>query len=166
MKLDSLKKLYVHELKDLWSAEGQVLDVMPRVIEAVENDDLRKALKEHAEETRAQRGRIESIFETLDFEPGGHRCAGMAGLIEELSDSLGGDVDADVVDAALIAGLQRVEHYEIAGYGVARTFAEKLGDYEAADLLQKSLEEEAAADRRLSRLAERHINFEAMSASF
>jgi ferritin-like metal-binding protein YciE len=107
--------------------------------------------------------RLEKIFEGLEFEPGGQKCAGMEGLIEEGSDMIEEDAPEDVKDAGLIAAAQRVEHYEMAGYGVARTYAEKLGDYDAADLLQETLNEEGAADRKLSTLATRRINFEAMT---
>lgn len=166
MKIDSLEKLYVHNLKDLYSAEGQILDVMPRVIEAARDDKLKEAFSSHRDETARQRKRIETIFKGLDFSPQGHRCEGMEGLIDEVKGTLNGDVADSVVDAALVAGMQRVEHYEIAAYGVARTLAEKLGEYDAADLLQESLNEEANADQRLSRLAERNLNFRALANAF
>lgn len=163
MKIDSLEKLYVHELKDLWSAENQVVDVLPRVIEAVRDDELRKALVEHQDDTEGQIGRLNTIFDALDFGPRGHHCDGMEGLLKELKDALETDVE-EVRDAMIIAAMQRVEHYEMAGYGVARTFARKLGEQDAADLLQKSLEEEGQADRDLTRIAETRINFEALVA--
>jgi ferritin-like metal-binding protein YciE len=165
MKIDSLRKLYVHELKDLWSAEHQILDAMPALLRSVQNQDLARAFEEHLDETQTQVERLRTIFADLEFEPGGHRCKGMEGLLKEVSDVLGDDVTDEVRDAAIVAAAQRVEHYEMAGYGVARTFAEKLGDYAAADLLQKSLNEEAHADQMLTRLAERHINFEAQAAT-
>lgn len=163
MKLDTLEKLYIHELKDLWSAEGQLVDVFPQVVKTARDEHLAGALKKHFEETRTQQDRIERIFESLEYEPGGHRCRAMAGLISEMKDVLGGEVADSVVDAALVAGLQRIEHYEIAGYGVARTFAEKLGRYADADLLQLSLNEEGLTDQKLTLLAERSLNFEALS---
>jgi ferritin-like metal-binding protein YciE len=164
MNIDSLKTLYVHELKDLWSAEKQLMSVLPRCIDAAQNDKLKQALADHQNETEGHIGRLEGIFERLEFGPGGHKCEGMAGLLEELEGVFGSEVDAGVRDAMMIAALQRIEHYEIASYGVARTFAEKLGDYEAADSLQNTLDEEGVANRTLTRLAERSINFEAMSA--
>ncbi|NND97738.1 MAG: ferritin-like domain-containing protein [Pirellulaceae bacterium] len=164
MKLDSLKKLYVHELKDLYSAETQLLDALPKMAQAASDDNLKRAFNDHLEETRNHIQRLETVFASLEFHPGGHKCAAMEGLIEEASDLLKEDIEPEVLDAALIAASQRVEHYEMAGYGTARTYAEKLGDYKAADLLQSTLDEEGAADKKLSRLAERHINFEAMTA--
>lgn len=163
MNLDSLMKLYVHELKDLYSAENQTKEALPRFVESAQDEDLKNAFAEHLEETKEHIKRIESIFENLDFEPGGHKCKGAEGLIEEAKGVLGQGFDESVQDAALIAAAQRLEHYEMAGYGVARTYAEKLGRSEDADLLQKTLEDEGAADRRLTRLAERRLNFEAMA---
>lgn len=162
MRLDSLKKLYVHELKDLYSAETQISKALPKMMEAAQDADLRSSFQEHLKQTERHIGRLEKIFEGLDYQPGGHRCRGMEGLLEEGADMIKADADPDVRDAGLIAAAQRVEHYEIAAYGVARTYAEKLGEYKAADLLQETLNEEALTDQRLSRLAERKINFEAM----
>ena len=162
MNLDSLTKLYVHELKDLYSAEKQLVEALPKMITAASNKDLKKALKDHLADTRRQVQRLDKVFARTEYSPRGHKCEGMEGLIKEGASILKEDSDPDVLDAAIIAAAQRVEHYEMAGYGVARTYAEKLGDYKAADLLQESLEEEAQADRLLSRLAERTINFQAM----
>ncbi|MGE3180543.1 MAG: ferritin-like domain-containing protein [Phycisphaerae bacterium] len=159
MKLDSLKKLYVHELKDLYSAENQILAALPSMASAAKDAGLQKAFKDHQAETKQHVLRLEQIFKSLEFQPGGHHCKGMEGLLAEGKDMLKSDIDDDVRDAGLIAAAQRVEHYEIAGYGVARTYAEKLGDFEAADLLQETLNEEGATDQKLSRLAERRINF-------
>ncbi len=165
MKLESLEKLFVHELKDLHSAESQMIEALPKMIEAANDEGLKRAFRSHLEETRKQLSRIEKIMEGTEFSPRGSRCKGMEGLIEEGSDIIKKpDIEPDVLDAALIAAAQRIEHYEMAGYGVARTYAEKLGRYDAADLLQKTLDEEGAADRELSRLAERRINFEAAVA--
>lgn len=163
MKLESLKKLYVHELKDLYSAERQLVDVLPTLAEAANDAELKKALNHHLEETQTHVSRLERIFSDLDYSPSGHKCKGMEGLIEEAKDILKSDIDSDVIDAAIIASCQRCEHYEISAYGTARAFAEKIGDYTSADLLQKTLDEEGKADRTLSTLAERSINFEAMS---
>jgi ferritin-like metal-binding protein YciE len=162
MKLDSLQKLYVHELKDLYSAEKQILKALPKMAGAANDDGLKKAFQDHEQETRAHVERLERIFQNLDFKPGGHHCEGMEGLLKEGSDMIHADADDDVRDAGLISAAQRVEHYEMAGYGAARTYAEKLGRYDEADLLQKTLNEEGAADRHLSTLAERRINFEAI----
>lgn len=162
MNLDSLSKLYVHELKDLYSAEKQLVSALPKVIAAARNKDLKKALKDHLQETRRQVQRLEKVFDRVGASPRGHKCMGMEGLIKESASMLKEDAEPDVLDAAIIAAAQRIEHYEMAGYGVARTYAEKLGDFAAADLLQETLEEEAQADRHLTRLAERTINIKAM----
>ncbi|MGH7541608.1 MAG: ferritin-like domain-containing protein [Gemmatimonadota bacterium] len=158
MKMESLKKLYVHELKDLYSAETQILDALPNLIDVAQDEGLKDALGSHHEETRRQVSRLERIFEGKDFSPRGHRCKGMEGLIEEGRDLVNEDIGQDVLDASIIAAAQRVEHYEIASYGSARAHARKLGEHEDVELLTKSLEEESAADRKLTELAERRIN--------
>lgn len=164
MKLDSLTKLYVHELKDLHSAERQILEALPKMIDAATDDGLKQAFRDHLEETRGQLERLDRIFATLEFSPQGHHCKGIEGLLEEGRELIGSDIEPEVLDAGLIAAAQRVEHYEMAGYGVARTYAEQLGDHRAAELLQKTLEEEGAADRKLTAIAERHVNFVATVA--
>jgi ferritin-like metal-binding protein YciE len=162
MKIDSLKKLYVHELKDLYSAENQILEVLPRMAEAADNADLKKAFQDHEKETRTHVKRLETIFQGLDFEPGGHKCEGMEGLLKEGKSLLNGGLPDDVLDAAMIGAAQRVEHYEMAGYGTARALARQLGEHEAVELLTQTLEEEGKADRALTHLAEKSLNFEAM----
>lgn len=164
MKLDSLKKLYVHQLKDLFSAENQILAALPKMVEAANDEDLKQAFKDHLGETQRQVERLETIFSALDFGPHGEHCKGAEGLIAEAEGLLSADIEQPVLDAGLIAAAQRIEHYEMAGYGCARTYAEKLGDQQAADLLQESLDEESAADRALTRLAERRLNFKALVA--
>jgi len=163
MKIETLKDLFHHELKDLWSAEDQLTKALPKMIDAATDKELQSALSDHLSVTRKQKKRIESISDDLGWGPRGHRCKGMAGLIEEGSDILDDELPADVRDAAIIGAAQRVEHYEMAAYGTARTHAEKLGLYDAADELQKTLDEEGEADRALTRIAERSINFEAMT---
>ncbi len=164
MKLDSLNKLYIHELKDLYSAETQLVEAIPKMQKAASNADLKQAFADHLAETKTHVARLESIFKELDFEPGGHKCAAMEGLIEEGEELINSDIDPQVLDAALIAAAQRIEHYEMAGYGTARTYAEKLGSQTAADTLQETLNEEGLADQKLTRLAERKINFLALGA--
>jgi ferritin-like metal-binding protein YciE len=164
VKLDDLRKLWVHELKDLYSAEQQLLEALPKMERAASDDDLKQAFASHFNETQRHVERLEDIFSRLEFEPGGQRCVGMEGLIEEASEMMKEDAPDAVKDAGLIAAAQRVEHYEIAGYGVARTYAEKLGDYRAADILQDTLNEEGLADQKLSRIAMRRINFEALTS--
>lgn len=162
MKIDSLKALYVHQLKDLYSAENQILEALPKIAEAAADPKLQAAFQAHLQQTRGQVRRIEQIFRGLDCAPGGHRCKGMEGLIAEGQSLMEDTTDPQVLDAGLIASAQRVEHYEIAGYGTARAYAEQLGEYEAADLLRQSLEEEGETDRTLSALAGRSVNFQAM----
>jgi ferritin-like metal-binding protein YciE len=165
MNLDSLEKLYIHELKDLYSAEKQLVSALPKVVEACSDKDLKKAFQHHLKETERHVKRLEKIFSRIDASPKGHKCAGMEGLLKEADELLQEDMPAEVLDAALIAAAQRVEHYEMAGYGTARTYAEKLGDHAAADLLQETLNEEGLADQKLTRLALRNINFEALVTS-
>ncbi len=164
MKLDSLEKLFVHQLKDLFSAENQIVDAMPQMIDAISDDELRTSFEDHLAETKTQIARLEEIFSKMDFGPHGERCQGAAGLIEEAKGLLKADTEPPVLDAGLVAAAQRIEHYEMAGYGCAVAFAEKLGNQHAADLLRKTLDEEAAANRNLTRLAERSLNFEALVA--
>lgn len=163
MKLDSLHKLYVQELKDLYSAETQLLEAIPKMEAAATDEALKEAFGCHLEETKTHVSRLEAIFKSLDFEPGGHKCAAIEGLIKEGEELIKSDVSSRVLDAALIAAAQRVEHYEMSGYGTARAYAEKLGAHEAADTLQETLDEEGHANRTLTRLAERKINFLAMN---
>lgn len=163
MNVDSLRKLYVHELKDLYSAENQLLKALPPMVEAAQDESLQKAFKHHLDETRGHVKRLETIFKSLDFSPGGQHCPAMEGLIEEGKEAIKEIKEPEVRDAALIAAAQRVEHYEMAGYGTARTYAEKLGEYDAADILQETLNEESSADLKLTRLAERRLNFAALS---
>ena len=164
MKLDSLQKLYVHELKDLYSAENQLVEALPKMCEAASNDDLKELFTNHLAETKTQVSRLETIFKAMDFEPRGHKCVAMEGLIKEGGGVMRSDIEPSVRDAALIAASQRIEHYEMAGYGTARTYAEKLGHQEAADTLQITLDEEGHANQKLTRLAERKINFLALGA--
>ncbi|WP_193212904.1 ferritin-like domain-containing protein [Luteolibacter marinus] len=164
MKLENLEKLLVHELKDLHSAEKQMLEALPKMADAATHPDLKKAFRDHLAETKTHVTRLESIFAGLDFQPGGHRCEAMAGLVKEGAGMISADADPTVRDAGLIAAAQRVEHYEIAAYGTAAALATKLGSHEIAATLRKTLEEEGKADRDLTHLAERVINFKALIA--
>lgn len=159
MKLDSLSKLYVHELKDLYSAENQILNTLPKMIDKAHDAELKSALTHHLGETKNHVKRLDSIFKGLEFEPGGHHCKGINGLLDEGKETLADVSESDVIDAAIIASCQRVEHYEMAAYGVARAFAQKLGRKEDVETLTQTLEEEGKADRTLTSLAEHHINF-------
>lgn len=165
MKLDTLEKLFVHELKDIHSAEKQLTEALPKMSEAATDTDLKAAFDTHLGETEEQLKRIENIFKKLDFQPGGHKCAAMAGLIEEGDEMCKADAEDEVRDAGLISCAQRVEHYEIAAYGTAVALAEKLGMREEADTLRVTLEEEGKTDRDLTKLADRLINFKALMAT-
>lgn len=164
MKIDSLEKLYIHELKDLHSAESQILDALPGMINKATDAELKKALENHRRETEEHLSRVDRLFVNLDFEPGGHKCKGIEGLIREGQDVLAETEDDDVRNAAIIASCQRIEHYEMAAYGVARAFASKLGRHDDAEVLTTTLEEEGAADRTLTGLAEHRINFAARTS--
>ncbi|PYX34852.1 MAG: ferritin-like domain-containing protein [Acidobacteria bacterium] len=162
MTTNSLQELYVEQLQDLYSAEQQIIKALPKMIEASQSDELSSALKEHLEVTKKQANRIETICQELGEEPENEKCKGMEGALREGSD-LVKDVAEEVRDAAIIAAAQRVEHYEMAGYGTARTYANLLGFEEAASMLEQTLEEEKEADQTLSDLAE-ELNVEALEA--
>lgn len=164
MKLESLQDLFVEQLKDLYSAETQLTKALPKMAKAASSDELRSAFEEHLEVTKEHVSRLEQVFQELGENPKGQKCKGMEGLIEEGSEAIEEDMEETVRDAALIAAAQRVEHYEIAGYGTVRTYAKLLGHDTAADLLQETLNEEGAADKTLTGLAER-INIEAEGES-
>jgi ferritin-like metal-binding protein YciE len=154
VKLNSLQELYVEQLRDLYDAEQQIIKALPEMIDAATAEDLKGALTEHLEVTKDQATRLENIFKTLGEKPKGEKCQGMEGVIEEGSDLIDEIEDSDVRDAAIIASAQRVEHYEMAGYGTARTFATLLEDDAAVKLLQQTLDEEKEADQKLTMLAE------------
>jgi ferritin-like metal-binding protein YciE len=161
MEIDTLRKLYVEELKDLYSAEKQILQALPRMAKKATNPQLKAGFEEHARQTEEQVKRLDRIFEGLGKSPRGKKCKGMEGLIEEGKEIMQEDMDEDTRDAGLIAAAQKVEHYEMAGYGTVRTYAQLLGETEAAKLLQTTLDEEGMTDKKLTQLAEA-INVEAM----
>jgi ferritin-like metal-binding protein YciE len=154
MESNALKKLYVDELKDLYSAENQLLKALPKMAKAAASDDLRNAFDEHLEQTHQHVTRLEKIFQELDESAKGKKCRGMEGLIEEGGEMIEEDREPEELDAGLIAAAQRVEHYEIAGYGCVRTYANLLGESEAASLLEQTLAEEKETDQKLTALAE------------
>lgn len=164
MKAESLRDLYIEQLQDLYSAENQLVKALPKMAKAATSAELREAINEHLEVTKNQASRLEEIFSNLAEDPKGKKCKGMEGLVKEGSEVLEDDMDDDVRDAALIAAAQRVEHYEIAGYGTVRTYATLLGEDEAAATLEEILKEEKEADSKLSSLAE-EINIEANSGA-
>ncbi|VTS00542.1 Uncharacterized protein OS=Pirellula staleyi (strain ATCC 27377 / DSM 6068 / ICPB 4128) GN=Psta_0826 PE=4 SV=1: DUF892 [Gemmata massiliana] len=164
MSLNSLHDLYVEELKDLYSAENQLLKALPRMAKAATAPELKAAFTEHLTVTQKQVERLDQIFEELGVSPKGKKCKAMEGLIEEGKEIMQEDGEDSVIDAALIAAAQRVEHYEMAGYGCVRTFANLLGYEDAVTLLQETLDEEGEADKKLTELAETVINVEAEEA--
>jgi ferritin-like metal-binding protein YciE len=164
MKLDSLQKLYIEELRDLYNAENQLVKALPKMAKHASHQELKQAFEDHLEQTKEHVERLDEIFKRLDERPTGKTCKAMKGLIEEGSEYLEKDGDESVLDAALIGAAQRVEHYEIAGYGTVRTFANMLGENEAAELLQQTLDEEGEADKLLTELAETVVNVEAPTA--
>lgn len=161
MKLKTLQDLFIHELKDLYSAETQLVKALPKMAKAASHDELRAAFEEHLEETKGQVERLEQIAEMCETKLTGHKCKAMEGLIAEGADMIAEDAEDTVRDAGLIGAAQRVEHYEMAGYGTAKALAKQLGHDEAVELLDETLEEEKSADERLTDLAETVINAEA-----
>jgi len=161
MALESLHDLYVDELRDLYSAENQLVKALPKMAKAAADGSLRAAFEEHLAVTRGQVERLDRIFKQLGERATGKKCVAMEGLIEEGKEMMEEDAPPAVLDAALISAAQRVEHYEIAGYGCVRTYARLLGYDDAAELLQQTLDEEGEADKKLTELAESVINVEA-----
>jgi ferritin-like metal-binding protein YciE len=163
-KPNPLEELLVDELKDLYSAENQIVKALPKMAKAAGSPELKRAFERHLEETRRQVERLDQIGDQMEVRLSGKRCKGMAGLIEEGNELIGEDLDQDALDAGLIGAAQKVEHYEIAAYGTARTHADMLGYNKIARLLQQTLNEEGATDKKLTQLAESIINVEAVEA--
>jgi ferritin-like metal-binding protein YciE len=164
MEMETLKDLLVEELKDLYSAEKQIIKGLEKMSKAASHPELKEAFKRHQVMTEKQVERLERICADLDVSPRGKKCVGMEGLIEEAKELISEKPDPDVLDAGLIAAAQHIEHYEMAGYGCARTYARQLGFSEQADMLQTTLDEEGNTDKLLTELAERSINLEAERA--
>ena len=162
MKLDTLKTLYVNELRDLYNAENQLVKALPKMAKAASSEELKEAFEKHLEQTKTHVERLEEVFEDLDEKPTGKTCRAMKGLIEEGSEILEEDGEESVLDAGIIVAAQKVEHYEIASYGSVRTFAELLGKDKSAQLLQTTLDEESEANEKLNELAEGIVNPEAL----
>ena len=165
MELESLRDLYIDELKDLYSAEKQLVKALPKMAKNATNPDLKKAFSDHLAQTEGHVERLEQIFESLEASPRGKKCVGMEGLIEEADEMLEEDADEDVLDAGLISKAQHVEHYEMAGYGTVHRWAVTLGESEHAELLEQTLNEEKEADELLTQLAEASINVEAAAGA-
>lgn len=151
----------VEELKDLYNAESQLVKALPKMAKGAASPELRAAIEEHLEETRGHVKRLEQIFDERGANPGGKKCKGMEGLVEEGEEMLKEEGEDVVRDAGLIGAAQRVEHYEMAGYGTVLAHAEQLGKRDIVSLLEQTLEEEKAADKKLSRLAQRKVNVRA-----
>ena len=163
MALESLQDLYLEQLRDLHSAEEQIIEALPKMIKKTNHPELRRAFETHLRQTEEQLRRLEQIGEQSGQDLGGHTCKGMKGLLEEGEELMKERADSDVLDAALISAAQRVEHYEMAGYGCARTYARLLGLEDDARVLQQTLDEEGETDHLLTELAERVINIEALT---
>lgn len=161
MKLESLQNLLVEQLKDLYSAENQLVKALPKMAKAAASPKLRSGFEEHLAQTKEQVGRIEEICRQMGVSPKGKKCAAMEGLIEEGKELIEEDADPAVLDAGLIAAAQKVEHYEMASYGCARTWAEELGLDAAVGLLEETFEEEKATDEKLTQLAKEGVNAKA-----
>jgi len=160
MQEQGLKQLYIDELKDLYNAENQLVKALPKLVKGAQSNELRQGFEEHLEQTKGHVQRLEQIFEMLGESPKGKKCKGMEGLIEEGSEVMDEDYEGSVLDAALIGAAQRVEHYEIAGYGTVRNMAELLGESDQVSLLEETLQEEKETDEKLTELA-KQINAEA-----
>jgi ferritin-like metal-binding protein YciE len=164
MSVGTMDELFVDELKDLYSAEKQITRALPKLVKAATSDDLRQAFQSHLEETNGHVARLEKAFEILGKSPKGKTCVGMKGVLEEGAEVLEDTDKGEVRDAGLISAAQRVEHYEMAGYGSARNFAKLLGQDEIAELLEETLEEEKAADKKLTSISVQ-VNAEAQAAA-
>jgi ferritin-like metal-binding protein YciE len=165
MKVTTLDELLEDELKDIYSAETQLIDALPKMAKAAESNDLRAAFENHLEQTRVHAQRIEEICRDLKTMPQGKNCAGMEGLIKEGEEIIQSDAESEPKQAALIGAAQRVEHYEIAAYGTARAHARQLGYLKAVDLLSQTLDEEKETDKKLTKVAENRINVKAAMSS-
>lgn len=164
MAIDTFEELYIEQLKDLYSAENQILEALPKMIAVTTTPQLKQGFETHLKETEGQVKRLEQIFEKLGQKPGGHTCKAMKGLIAEGKETMEAGKPSPVLDAGLIAAAQRIEHYEMAGYGTARTFATQVGDDEAVRLLDETLAEEKATDEKLTQIAESVVNKKAAQA--
>ena len=164
MQGNSLQELYVEQLRDLYNAESQLVKALPKMAKAAQSEALRQGFEHHLEQTNGHVDRLEQIFSAMDESPKGRKCAGMEGLVKEGEEVIKEQSSSDALDAGLIASAQRVEHYGIAAYGTVRSFAKFLGDNEAVDLLQQTLDEEKETDEKLTELS-KEVNARAMDAA-
>lgn len=162
MKIDSLEKLFIDQLRDLYSAETQLVKALPKMAKAASSEELKKAFQSHLEETKGQVQRLDRIFKERGGTSKGKKCKAMEGLIAEGEELMKEDIEPDLLDVGLIAAAQKVEHYEIAGYGSVRAFATMLGHNDAADLLQETLDEEHGANDKLNQIATETVNEQAL----
>ena len=163
-EFNSLDDLFLDQLQDLYDAEKRLQKALPKMADAAANQELKSAFESHLKETESQTSRLEDIFQGLNQEPKRETCDAMKGLIKEAEEMVDAEGDEAVKDAALISAAQRIEHYEMAGYGSARSFARRLGHEQAAEMLQETLNEEGQADHKLTELAEQTVNAEAVNA--
>ncbi len=162
MKVESLAKLYKEQLQDLYDAENRIIDALPKMAGAAKHPELREAFNQHLEQTKEHKERLERVFDMLGEKAERHDCEAMKGIIREGDEILKAKGDSDALDAALITAAQRVEHYEMAGYGSVRNYARRLGHEEQSSILQKTLDEEGETDHRLTQIAEKVVNIDAM----
>lgn len=155
MQASELREIFIDELKDIYSAESQLVKALPKMAKAAQSDELRTGFEKHLEQTKEHVARLEQIFKGLEESPTGKKCAGMEGLVNEGSEAIEEDYEGDAKDSLLIGAAQRVEHYEIAAYGTVRAMAEKLGERQAMTILSKTLQEEKDTDEKLTQLAEK-----------
>jgi ferritin-like metal-binding protein YciE len=164
MEMESLRDLFVEELRDLYSAENQILKALPRMIKKASSRDLKSRFEQHSKETQGHVERLDKIFQELDESPRGKKCKGMEGIIADGKEWMSQDAEPEVMDAGLISAAQHMEHYEIAGYGTVRTYADLLGHSNMVGLLQSTLDEEKATDEKLTQVAG-NINMQAQKAA-
>ncbi|WP_111307131.1 YciE/YciF ferroxidase family protein [Confluentibacter sediminis] len=160
--MKNLEDLFEHQLKDLYSAESQLIEALPKMVKKATDTKLKDAFESHLEETKEHKERLVNICKTLDIKPGGETCKAMEGLIKEAESFMKETTNHEVMDAGLIAEAQRVEHYEISGYGTAARYAKELGHDDIAKILKKTLDEEYSADETLDQLAEGRLNKKAI----
>lgn len=165
LEFNDFKDLFVSQIKDLYDAENRLTKALPKMAEQANSSQLKQALQDHLIETQGHVSRLEQIFREVNLEPKAETCEAMKGLIAEGEQMLKAKGDPNIKDAAIIAAAQRVEHYEISGYGTARSFARRLGLTQAASLLQQTLQEEKAADEKLNNIAESSVNVQASGAA-
>ena len=163
MELNTLKDLYIHELKDLFSAEQQLVKALPKMAKAAANKELAAGFQQHLEQTKEHAQRLQQILSNHQQTTRGPKCKGMEGIVAEGAEMIAEEADEEVKDAGLIAAAQRVEHYEMAGYGTARSLANRLGEHQTAEILQETLNEEGEANKKLTSLAESQVNIAASS---